>query len=148
MIWVMRILVLALGGVMLLIGVQAMLDPAMIIAQFELGRPGLTGENAVRADMGAFFAGTGLAALAGLWPGRRQWLLAAAAMLALAFVGRAIGVVIAGGTGAIFETMIVEAIGIGLLLAAHRTFRSRPPPGEDDRTRTGDSSRDTADPIG
>lgn len=125
MTWVIRLLVAAFSALFLIIGVRAMLDPQSIITQFELGRQGVTGTSAIRADMGAFFIGTGLAALAGLFPGRRQWLLGAAAMVALAFTGRLIGLVSDGLTANIAQSMIIEAISIGLLVSAFAILSPR-----------------------
>lgn len=118
MTWVIRLLVAAISALFLIIGVRAMLDPQSIITQFELGRQGVTGTSAIRADMGGFFVGTALAALIGLFPGKRQWLLGAAGMVALAFTGRAIGLLSDGLTANIAQSMIIEAITIALLVAA------------------------------
>jgi hypothetical protein len=125
MTWVIRLLVAAFSALFLIIGVRAMLDPQSIITQFELGRQGVTGTSAIRADMGAFFIGTGLAAIVGLFPGRRQWLLGAAAMVALAFTGRLIGLISDGLTANIAQSMIIEAISIGLLVSAFAILSPR-----------------------
>lgn len=118
MTWVIRLLVAAFAALFLIIGVRASLDPQTIITQFELGMQNATGISAIRADMGGFFIGTGLAALVGLLPGMRQWLLGAATMVALAFAGRAIGLMSEPLTANIAQSMIIEAISIGLLVAA------------------------------
>lgn len=125
MTWVIRLLVAAFSALFLIIGVRALLDPQSIITQFELGRQGVTGTSAIRADMGAFFIGTGLAALLGLFPGRRQWLLGAAAMVALAFTGRTIGLMSDGITANVAQSMIIEAISIGLLVSAFAILSPR-----------------------
>ncbi len=125
MTWVIRLLVAAFSALFLVIGIGAMLDPQSIITQFELGRQGVTGTSAIRADMGAFFIGTGLAALVGLFPGRRQWLLGAAAMVALAFTGRAIGLMSDGITANIAQSMIIEAISVALLVASFAILSPR-----------------------
>ncbi|MDM7927616.1 DUF4345 family protein [Blastomonas fulva] len=125
MTWVIRLLVAAISALFLIIGVRAMLDPQSIITQFELGRQGVTGTSAIRADMGGFFVGTALAALIGLFPGKRQWLLGAAGMVALAFTGRAIGLLSDGLTANIAQSMIIEAITIALLVAAFGILNPR-----------------------
>lgn len=125
MTWAIRLLVAAFSGLFLIIGVRAMIDPQSIISQFELGQQGLTGTSAIRADIGGFFIGTGLAAFIGLLPGKRQWLLAAATMVALAFTGRAIGLMTAGLTANIAQSMIVEAFAIVLLVAAFAILNPR-----------------------
>lgn len=125
MTWVIRLLVAGFAALFLIIGVRALLDPQSIITQFELGRQGVTGTSAIRADMGAFFIGTALAAIVGLLPGMRQWLLGAAAMVALAFTGRAIGLLSDGLTANIAQSMIIEAISIALLVAAFAILSPR-----------------------
>ena len=125
MIWVIRLLVAGFAALFLIIGVRASLDPQSIITQFELGRQGVTGTSAIRADMGGFFIGTGLAAIVGLLPGRREWLLGAATMVALAFTGRAIGLIGDGLTANIAQSMIIEAISIALLVAAFAILSPR-----------------------
>jgi hypothetical protein len=125
MTWVIRLLVAGFAALFLIIGVRAMLDPQTIITQFELGMQNATGVSAIRADMGAFFIGTGLAAIVGLFPGKRQWLLGAAAMVALAFTGRVIGLMSDGLTANIAQSMIIEAISIALLVASFAILSPR-----------------------
>lgn len=125
MTWVIRLLVAAFSALFLIIGVRAMLDPQSIITQFELGQQGVTGSSSIRADIGGFFVGTSLAALVGLFPGKRQWLLGAAAMVALAFIGRAIGLMSDGITANIAQSMIIEAVSVTLLVAAFAILSPR-----------------------
>lgn len=125
MTWVIRLLVAGFAALFLIIGVRALVDPQTIITQFELGIQNATGISAIRADMGAFFIGTGLAAVIGLFPGKRQWLLGAAAMVALALTGRAIGLMSDGLTANIAQSMIIEAISIVLLVAAFAILSPR-----------------------
>lgn len=125
MTWVIRLLVAGFSALFVIIGVRALIDPQSIISQFELGRQGVTGMSAIRADMGGFFIGTGVAALVGLFPGKRQWLLGAAGMVALAFTGRAIGLMSDGLTANIAQSMIIEAISVALLVAAFAILSPR-----------------------
>lgn len=125
MTWVIRLLVAAFAALFIIIGARAMLDPQSIITQFELGRQGTTGISAIRADMGAFFIGTGIAAIVGLFPGKREWLLGAAGMVALAFTGRVMGLIESGLTANIAQSMIIEAISIALLVASFAILSPR-----------------------
>lgn len=125
MTWLIRLLVAGFAALFVIIGVRALIDPQSIITQFELGRQGVTGTSAIRADMGGFFIGTGIAALVGLFPGKRQWLLGAAGMVALAFLGRAIGLMSDGITANIAQSMIIEAISVALLVAAFAILSPR-----------------------
>jgi len=118
MTWAIRLIVIGFAALFVIIGARAMLDPQTIIAQFELGQQNATGLSAIRADMGAFFIGTGLAALIGLLPGKREWLLGAAAMVALAFTGRVFGLISDPLTANIVQSMIIEALSVLLLVAA------------------------------
>lgn len=123
MIWVGRIIAGGFGLLFALIGARTLIDPGFIMAQFELGQPGLTGQSAIRADIGGFFLGGGLFALTALLPGRRHWLLGGVTLLGLAFTGRAIGVLAQGTTGKITEAMLVEAVSIALLLFAYTLLK-------------------------
>ena len=125
MTWVIRLLVAGFSALFVIIGVRALIDPQSIVSQFELGRQGVTGMSAIRADMGGFFIGAGVAALVGLFPGKRQWLLGAAGMVALAFTGRAIGLMSDGLTANIAQSMIIEAISVALLVAAFAILSPR-----------------------
>lgn len=125
MTWVIRLLVAGFAALFVIIGARALLDPQTIIAQFELGQQNATGLSAIRADMGAFFIGTGLAALVGLMPGRREWLLSAAAMVALAFTGRVFGLMNDPLTANIAQSMIIEAISVVLLVASFAILNPR-----------------------
>lgn len=125
MTWVIRLLVAGFAALFVIIGVRALLDPQTIIAQFELGQQNATGLSAIRADMGGFFIGTGLAALVGLMPGKRDWLLGAATMVALAFAGRVIGLTSDPLTSNIAQSMIIEAISVVLLVAAFAILSPR-----------------------
>ncbi|WP_017669673.1 DUF4345 family protein [Blastomonas sp. AAP53] len=125
MTWVIRLLVAGFATLFIIIGVRAMVDPQSIIAQFELGRQNATGLSAIRADMGGFFISGGLAALVGLFPGRREWLLGAATMVALAFTGRAFGLMSDPLTANIAQSMIIEAIAVVLLVASFAILNPR-----------------------
>lgn len=125
MVWVIRLLVAGFAALFVIIGARTLLDPQTIIAQFELGQQNATGLSAIRADMGAFFIGTGLAALIGLMPGKREWLLGAAAMVALAFTGRVFGLISDPLTANIAQSMIIEAISVVLLVASFAILSPR-----------------------
>ena len=86
-----------------------------------------TGVAAIRGDMTAFFAITGLAMLYGAWKRRRDILLIPAFMLTTAFIGRAITLATHGGEEGFFVPMIVEAVFALACIAAIRLLPQRTP---------------------
>jgi len=99
-----------------------MLEPGLLLNDFGLIAPDENGRSAVRADMGAFFVCSGLAALASLFPGQRHWLLGAIALFSTAFLGRLFGVFMAGATQGIISAMLIEAACIAALVFAYIVF--------------------------
>ncbi len=78
------------------------------------------GVAAIRGDMTAFFAITGLSMLYGAWKRSGQILLIPVFMLGVAFTGRAITFFTHGGEDAFFVPMIVEAVLAALCLYGSR----------------------------
>ena len=127
-VWTARILAGAYAVLFLYLGLGTMFAPAGIMAEFGLEATGIGGTSAVRADFGAFFIGTAIMGLAGLVRDPR-WLLGAAMMVGLAFVGRAIGTTMestpdpfAAGVG---QSMVVEAIGFAIFVLGWFILRRR-----------------------
>ena len=86
-----------------------------------------TGVAAIRGDMTAFFAITGLAMLYGAWKRRRDILLIPAFMLTTAFIGRVITLATHGGEDGFFVPMIVEAVFALACISAIRLLPRRTP---------------------
>ena len=63
----------------------------------------------MRGDLGALFLLFGTSLGLGLINGNRTWLTAAMLLMALVFIGRAVGLVVNGGDPQIYTNMAVEA---------------------------------------
>lgn len=118
----MRGIVGVLGLFNLLIGVNFLLNPAKMGADFFLTPNGIQGLATLRADFPGFFIGAALFALYGAWKGRAEPLMVPLVMLALAFAGRIVSLVLDGVAPTAFQPMIVEAVMMTILLVGYRAF--------------------------
>lgn len=123
MVWVARLLIVLFGILFISIGFTALLNPENIMADFGLSAIDDTGRNTVRADMGAFFICSALAAFAALVPGQKHWLLGSIALVGIAFLGRLFGIFLGGSTPAILQFMLTEAVAVGILVFAYVMLR-------------------------
>jgi len=66
--------------------------------------------STVRSDLGALFLTFGAALGLGVMTGNKTWLNAAMLLMALVFIGRAVGLAINGGDPQIYSNMAIEAV--------------------------------------
>ena len=111
---VLRILVAALAVVLLSVGIQYMIDPAATAAQFGISVADDIGLATLRADIGGFFCASGGLALAAAIRNAPSWLLGPTVLIALAFVGRVITLMVDGVAPGAFTPMVVELIMIAV----------------------------------
>lgn len=104
----------------LFLAVSFLLDPVSMGAQFGVSPNGPLGNAVLRADFTAFFAVTGFCMLWGAWRRNGDLLLFPAALLGIAFVGRAITALTVGTSPGFFEPMVAEALQVALLIASWR----------------------------
>ena len=119
MVWVARLLIVLFGVLFISIGFTALLNPENIMADFGFSAIDGTGRNTFRADMGAFFICSAVAALAALIPGQRHWLIGAIALVGIAFLGRLFGIFLGDTTPKVLEFMLTEAVAVGILVFAY-----------------------------
>ena len=117
---VLRILVALFALLLLAMGVQALFTPAAMAAGFGIEPLGNHGLNTVRADLGAFFLGTGALLALGLLRGWTLFLLAVALMMAIAATGRLLGFVLDGASQGTLVPLAVELAMVVLLPVAYR----------------------------
>ncbi len=110
----MRLIVTALifvGGLFFtLMAADFLFRPEDAAASLGFGANDNIGVAAIRGDMTAFFAITGLSMLYGAWKRRTDILLIPAFMLSVAFVGRTVTLATHGGEDGFFVPMLVEAV--------------------------------------
>ena len=116
MVWVARLLIVLFGVLFISIGFTTLLNPENIMSDFGLSAVDETGRNTVRADIGAFFICSAVAAFVSLIPGQKHWLLGSIALLGVAFLGRLFGLFLGGTTPAIVQFMLTEAVAVGILV--------------------------------
>jgi hypothetical protein len=118
-----RILLALLGTGALLIASQAWLQPYVLAEQLGYALIGNLGVSSFRADIGGFFAMSGLFMLLAAWRTQRQLLLPPLVLAGLALAAR---LATAGQTGfvdAYTQPIAVEAITVLILLVAWTQFR-------------------------
>ena len=118
--FVLTALLFVAGLFNLFLAVSFLLDPVGLGGQFGVSPNGPLGTAVLRADFTAFFAVIGFCMLWGAWRRNGDLLLVPAALLGIAFVGRAISAFVSGMQPGFFEPMIAEAAQVVLLVAAWR----------------------------
>jgi hypothetical protein len=115
-----------LGGLLfILIGLAFLIHPAEMGALFFLQAQGFQGLATIRADLTAFFVVGGLFAALGAWRQDPEPLKVPLLLLAIALFGRTVSLVFDGRGPEALQPMVVEALFIGLIVAAQRAFSRR-----------------------
>ncbi len=109
---IIRILTGALSAILLVVGLQYMMDPAATAGQFGLAVTDDIGLATLRADIGGFFCASGGLGLAAAIRHQPSWLLGPITLIILAFVGRLITLAVDGAAPGAFTPMIIEAVTI------------------------------------
>tara|TARA_R110002110_G_scaffold84618_4_gene219871 strand:- start:4826 stop:5203 length:378 start_codon:yes stop_codon:yes gene_type:complete len=122
MVWLARIGVALAGVFSLTMGLMAFAAPVQLGETLGIGALSPLGLNALRADLGAFFLASALAALLALFAGRAHWLWGAAALYGLAVIGRIFGVVADGAPDGIVLPIVIELVVVGLFAFGARTL--------------------------
>ena len=117
---VIRVAIALVGLFNLAVGLAFLIAPARLGAKFFLLPAGIQGLATMRADFTAFFMTGGAFALYGAWRGRAEPLTVPLLLLAIALIGRCIGITIDGASPTAHEPMIAEAAMIAILLAGRR----------------------------
>ena len=122
MFWIARIAAALVGLFSLVVGAMTILSPVEMGEGLGLGALSPIGLNALRADIGAFFLASAIAAGAALFGGRPHWLLGAAVLYGLAFLGRILGLVLDGAPEGIAQPLVVEFTMVVLSVFAARAL--------------------------
>ena len=125
----MRLLITALlfvGGLFFsFVGVGFLTDPVASAAGFGLAPDSTMGLATIRADLTAFFLVAGFCMVWGAWRRNGDPLLIAAALFAVAFIGRAVNAAVVGAYEGFWVPMPVEAAAVALNLAGSRVLPHR-----------------------
>ena len=125
MILFVRAALFVAGMFFLIIGASFLLDPAQAAAGFGMGADSTQGLSSIRADMTAFFWVGGGGLLWGAWARNSDPLLMAAALFAVAFVGRLVNLMQHGTYDGWWFAMAIEAVTTALALLASRVLPHR-----------------------
>jgi len=114
---------LGIGGLLfILIGLAFLFQPAQMAALFFIEAQGSQGFATIRADLTAFFVVGGLFATLGAVRQDPELLKVPLLLLAIALLGRTVSLVVDGRGPEAIQPMVVEALFIGLIVAAQRVF--------------------------
>lgn len=122
MIWIARICVVLAGLFSLAMGVMAFISPEQLGAALGISALSPIGVNSMRADFGSFFLASFIACALALFAGRASWLWGAAALYAIAVVGRFVGILVDGAPEGIAQPVIIELLLVAMLSFGARTL--------------------------
>lgn len=122
MILLTRIILGALGLIMLFMGVQYWFDPLTAAGAYGVTAKGVAGAALLRADIGGFFLSAGAFALLATVPLRRFWLWPMLILFGCALAGRIITLAVSGVGEDGFTAIIVETVAIVLTVLALRSW--------------------------
>lgn len=125
MIWIVRGAVALAGLFFTAMGLTALFMPEQIGEIFQLTANNEIGRSAIRADLGGFFLGGGLLALAGVVRSNAHWLGAATLLILIALIGRFIGGLSGGFPEAVIQSMVIEIVLILILTTAMRVLPNK-----------------------
>jgi hypothetical protein len=119
---VTRLAVAAVGLLNVVLGLLFLFRPEWMAAQFYITPIGSQGLATIRADFPGFFLTGGSFALWGAWRRRAEPLMVPIMLLGVALFGRFLSLALDGMGPSALPPMVAEAVMIGVLLAAMRTF--------------------------
>ncbi len=119
---ILRILIAAGGALFTFMAADFLIQPEQAASGLDMAPTSLTGLGAIRGDMTAFFAITGLSMLYGAWKKHGDILLIPAFMLGVALLGRLITMAVNGSEAGGLIPMTVEGIFVIVSLIGSRLF--------------------------
>jgi hypothetical protein len=120
----LRIVVALIGALSLLAMAQHWFMTDATVAQRGVNAIGAMGRANIRADIGGIFAGIGAFALIAAWQQSRTWMTAALILTTSALAGRLLSYMIDGNADGVVAPIVVEAVVIGIFLAAYRSWKA------------------------
>jgi len=118
-----RILLALIGAGALLIAAQAWMQPDHLAGQIGFMLVGDLGHSSFRADIGGFFAASGIFMLLAAVRGERQFVLPPLVLLGLALAGRLATAAQTGFITAYVQPITIEVVTLVVLLLAWTQFR-------------------------
>ena len=123
---IIRVLVGVSGALALVVAARIWMDPVTPAAQLGVGPLGPLGLSTLRADIGGFFGGAGLFALAAAIRNDARFALAPLVLISMALAGRAVTAIAAGFTPDMTTPIVVESALVVLYAAAWRILPRGP----------------------
>jgi len=119
---IIRILAGVTSALAVLVAVRFWMDPPLPAAQLGIGPLGPLGIATLRADLGGFFGGAGLFALAAALRNDARFALVPLVLIGLALAGRCVTALGIGLTDDMILPIVVESVLVVLYAAAWRVL--------------------------
>lgn len=120
-----RLLIALVGIFNVGLGLAFLMRPAEMGEGLHLLPDGIAGLASLRADLSAFFLGSGLFALLGAWRTQAAPLSVPILLYGIALFGRLLNLVLAGVTPAAFAPMLAEAVVILIMVGGIMAFDNK-----------------------
>jgi len=116
----LKILVALIAIPLLIGGAKAMFDPTGLVERLAVQPAGIAGLSTIRGGIGGLLMGSGAMIVVGLVRKNTEWFLAVAVLMAVATLGRVVGLGLDGVVPAAIKPTVIEAVIVAVMLAAHR----------------------------
>lgn len=116
----LKILVALLAIPLLIGGAKAMFDPTGLIERLGVEPQGVVGLSTIRGAIGGLLMGSSAMIIVGLVRKNTEWFLAVAVLMAVATLGRVVGLGLDGVAAPGVAAAVIEAVIVGVMIAAHR----------------------------
>lgn len=116
----LRVVVAASSLPLFGLGLGAMFVPDRMLDLLDLTPRGIYGYNTIRSDIGGLLIASGLLIIVGLLRRNTTWFLAAAVVMGVLLLGRAVSFAADGVTPAAVPAIVVEVVVTAVMLIAHR----------------------------
>jgi hypothetical protein len=115
-----KILVGLIAIPLLIGGAKAMFDPTALVERIGVEPSGVVGLSTIRGALGGLLMGSGAMIIGGLVRKNTEWFLAVAALMAVATLGRLVGLGLDGVDPAAVKAAVVEAVIVVVMVIAHK----------------------------
>ena len=124
---VLKIVVGLIALMLGVLGMNAVIDPAAVAAQFGLTSDGIVGLSTLRSDLGGMFITSAVMLILGIFRGQTLWFLAVALLMGVIALGRGIGFFIDGYHQSLLAPFLSEIVFVVVLVVAHRQLKMATP---------------------
>jgi Domain of unknown function (DUF4345) len=119
-----RILIGLLAALFLFMGLQFWFAQDQATQGFNLVTQDLLARASIRADFGVTFLGIGIMSAMAAWRKSAAYAWGAMLLMAIAFCGRLVSILLEGPAPGGTQPMVVEALGVAILFWGYRSWKT------------------------